>query len=68
MLMLSRGVLTHIDKCKLIILRSGRQIKVLNLLVNTHNWWHLSLNLVWIHRFLKHEAILLGNRHAERVH
>ena len=66
--MLSCGVLTHINKRKLIILWSGRLIKVLNLLVNTHNWRHLSLDLIWIHCFLKHKAILLWNRHAKRVH
>ena len=66
--MLSCGVLAHINKRKLIILWSGRLIKVLNLLVNTHNWRHLSLDLIWIHCFLKHKAILLWNRHAKRVH
>ena len=67
MLMLSRGVLAHINKCELIILRSSGLIEVLDLLVDAHNWRHLTLDLMGIHRFLKHKAILLWHRHAEWV-
>ena len=65
-LVLSRRILAHIYKCKLIILRSRGLIEILDLLVNTHHWWHLCLNLIWIHGFLEHESIL-GSSHSERI-